>query len=263
MGVHTLLPTFSYHSVIPKNRLSAVLLLILILILLMSCAIHPRTETPVPSIKFAVAKGLGKTLLIMLPGSGDRAGSFVKTGFVDIADRQQFDVLAVDAHFGYYAKGILVERLREDIIIPARAQGYENIWLLGISMGGLGALLYVAEYPNEIDGVILLAPFLGSSRLVEDIKNAGGLGAWSGDSQGFKPYEVDVWRWLKKEIVGDGGTPVYIGFGQSDSMAPAYDLLVQALDPSHVYTSSGGHNWKTWEPLWARIAADLEVSRGN
>jgi len=164
---------------------------------------------------------------------------------------------------GYYSKGTLVERLREDIVAPARARGYENIWLLGISMGGLGALLYVAEYPNEIDGVILIAPFLGSSKLVEEIENAGGLGAWSGASQGFKPYEIDVWAWLKKEIVGGSRKPVYIGFGQSDSMAPAYDVLVQALDPSHVYTSNGGHNWKTWKPLWARIAAELEDSRGN
>ena len=54
-----------------------------------------------------------------------------------------------------------------------------------------------------------------------------------------------------------------VDLGQSDSMAPAYDVLVQALDPSHVYTSNGGHNWKTWKPLWARIAAELEVSRGN
>lgn len=239
------------------------LLLVSVPLLLMSCAIHPRTENPIPSIRSASAKGLGKTLLIMLPGRGDRAGSFVKAGFVDIANRQQFDVLAVDAHFGYYSKGTLVERLREDIVAPARARGYENIWLLGISMGGLGALLYVAEYPNEIDGVILIAPFLGSSKLVEEIENAGGLGAWSGASQGFKPYEIDVWAWLKKEIVGGSSKPVYIGFGQSDSMAPAYDVLVQALDPSHVYTSNGGHNWKTWKPLWARIAAELEDSRGN
>ena len=103
-----------------------------------------------PSISSAAAKGLGKTLLIMLPGRGDRASSFVTAGFVDIADRHQFDVLAVDAHFGYYAERILVERLHEDIIAPAKARGYENIWLLGISMGGLGALLYAAEYPNEI-----------------------------------------------------------------------------------------------------------------
>ena len=185
----------------------------------------------------------------MLPGRGDRADSFVKAGFVNTGNRQDFDVIAVDAHFGYYTERSLIPRVHEDIIVPAKASGYENIWLLGVSMGGFGSLLYAEKHPDEIDGVILLAPFLGGRELIEEIQNAGGLGAWQGDSKGFEQYEIDLWTWLKTEITSTNGTPVILGFGQADRLAAAYGPLVQALDPSHVYTSGGGHNWKTWKLL--------------
>ena len=128
---------------------------------LTSCAGTPPTENPIPSITSVVPDSSGKTLVVMLPGRGDRAENFVKADFVEIGNRQHFDVIAVDAHFGYYNERNLIPRLHDDIIVPAKKRGYENIWMLGVSMGGFGSLLYAAEHPEMVSGVILLAPFLG------------------------------------------------------------------------------------------------------
>jgi len=228
--------------------------------LLASCAGTPPTESPIPSISSVVRDSPGKTLVVMLPGLGDRADNFLKSDFVGIGNRQRFDVIAVDAHFGYYNERNLIPRLHDDIILPARKRGYENIWLLGVSMGGFGSLLYTATHPDMVTGVILLAPYLGSLELVDEIENAGGLAAWNGDAKAFKQYEVDLWRWLKSETADSNGTSVVLGFGRSDRLATAYGPLLQALDSSNVFESDGGHNWKTWGPLWSRIAAECEIA---
>ena len=228
--------------------------------LLASCVPIPSTENPIPSITSVAQDSPRDTLVVMLPGRGDRADNFVKANFIDIGNRQHLDIIAVDAHFGYYKERSLIPRLHNDIIGPAKSRGYENIWILGVSMGGIGSLLYAEEHPDAISGVILLAPFLGGRGLIEDIENAGGLSAWTGEPKNFKQYEVDLWRWLKSEITSSGGTRVVLGFGRSDPLAATYGPLVQALGSSNVFESDGGHNWRTWEPLWGRIAADIEIS---
>ena len=48
-----------------------------------------------------------------------------------------YDMVAPNAHFGYYFGETLVNRLKVDIIDPSKVKGYENVWLVGASMGGL------------------------------------------------------------------------------------------------------------------------------
>lgn len=195
----------------------------------------------------------------MLPGMGDRVETFLTTGFLTANDQSGFDVLAVDAHFGYYVERSLIPRLHEDIIVPARAGGYENIWLLGISMGGFGTLLYAEEYPEDIGGIILLAPYIGDRGLVDEIETAGGLHSWAGDADGFNEWEIRIWAWLKQVTSQPEGTRIILGYGRSDRLARTYGPLIEALDPSQIFTMDGGHNWRTWGPLWEMIAADLKL----
>src|SRR3546814_13006534 len=61
------------------------------------------------------------------------------------------DVLLTSATFAYYKERNIVERLQQDIIAPARAQGYQHIWLAGASIGGMGVLFYEHEHPGELD----------------------------------------------------------------------------------------------------------------
>jgi len=195
----------------------------------------------------------------MLPGRGDRADTFIREGFEKAGERWGFDTIAVDAHFGYYMERSLLPRLHEDVIVPAHAAGYKNVWLLGISMGGFGSLLYASEHPDQVDGVILLAPFLGDQEAIEHIANNGGLenlGAAQGE---IEDYEFAVWSWLRDATSGVQSTPIVLGYGLSDEMAQGYRALVEVIDPSSVYTLEGGHKWTTWGPLWEEIAADLEL----
>ena len=240
-----------------NTRLTSFLLLAAILPLPGCIGMAPPTEIPIPGIASASARPPAKSLVIMLPGGGDRAGTFVSEGFPDAGRRLGFDTIAVDAHFGYYRKRSLLPRLHEDIVLPARDAGYENVWLLGISMGGFGSLLYAAEHPEQVDGVILLAPFLGDRSSIDEITAAGGLGKWTGTGSGLEEYEIAIWSWIRDATLGTAKTPLILGYGLSDSMADSYALLTAVLEPSRVYTREGGHKWTTWGPLWEQIAAEL------
>lgn len=232
--------------------------LVSISVFLTSCIGMPPTEVPLPSIETAHPDARSESLVIMLPGRGDRAATFIAEGFTDAGQRHGFDTIAVDAHFGYYRKRMLLPRLHQDIIVPAKAAGYKNIWLLGISAGGFGSLLYATEHSDQIDGVILLAPYLGDRDLAQEINGSGGLAAWSGNASGFEDHEIAVWAWLQDATNGHSRIPIILGYGESDGSAQTHAVLADALDASSVYTLEGGHKWTTWRPLWEKIAADLE-----
>lgn len=220
---------------------------------LSACAIMaPPAAVPMATVSTDNGGPHRDALLVMLPGFRDRAERFVDTGFVDAYAGQRFDLLSADAHYGYYRDRTLTERLHDDIIAPAKAEGYSEIWLLGISMGGLGSLLYANDFPSDVDGVILLAPFLGDRCIVEEIRAAGGLENWSGESTCTEDYEVDVWRWLKRTIAA-GQIDVVLGYGTSDRLAPMYAPLLDVLPESRVHRVAGGHDWRTWTELWSEI----------
>jgi pimeloyl-ACP methyl ester carboxylesterase len=224
-------------------------------------AIHgctlPRATVPMRTIEIAAPDRGSDTLVVMLPGIGDRPELFLSSGFVDGFADDAFDLLAVDAHWRYYSNGSVVRRLREDVIEPARARGYRNIWLLGVSLGGYGSLLYVDRFPNDVAGIILLSPYLGGRRLLDRIDAAGGLTAWSGASRHPERFERG-WRSLQRLCARDPSI-VILGFGSADRLAARYGPLLEALQPSQVYTAEGGHEWTTWTPLWSEIKATVEI----
>jgi len=240
------------------NIASRILTLAIASLLLAGCAPTPATETPIPSISFAGAKASNKSVVIMLPGRGDRAETFVREGFEAAGQAHGFDTVLVDAHFGYYRKRNLIPRLHEDIIEPARKAGYDQIWLLGISLGGFGSVLYAAEHPEGIDGVILLAPFLGEQDVIDEIASAGGLDNWNPASSSLKDHEIAMWSWLQTVILKKSATRLILGYGKSDRLADSYQALLDELDPARVYVAEGGHNWDTWRKLWAEVSAELD-----
>ncbi len=240
------------------NRCLTFSVLAPISLLLSGCLGMAPTEVPLPGIETANSESRHESLVIMLPGRGDRADAFIREGFQEVGERRGFDTIAVDAHFGYYMERSLLPRLHEDIVLPARQVGYEKIWILGISMGGYGTLLYASEHPDLVDGVILLAPFLGDRSSIEEIASNGGLSAWNESTSALEDYEIKVWAWLRDATSLPERTPVILGYGLSDGMAESYEVLVDSIERSSVYTLEGGHKWTTWGPLWERIAADLK-----
>src|SRR5882762_4193036 len=100
------------------------------------------------------------TLVIVLPGFGDDAQDMKDHGLAEVIQEswQDADVLLTSATFAYYRDGKLVPRLHEEIVGQALRGSYARVWLVGASMGGVGALLYEREYPGELTGLVLFAP---------------------------------------------------------------------------------------------------------
>ena len=208
-----------------------------------------------PMAVSAPAQRESDTLLILLPGRGDRGPDFRRHAFLEIGRGHGYDMLAADAHWGYYIERNVTERLHHDVVRPARARGYEHIWLLGISAGGLGANLYARAHPEMIEGIILLAPYPGDDELVADIRRAGGLDQWSGNSDAGAPFQRATWRWLQETTREPGQPRIVLGYGRDDRFADAGDLLAARLPDGQVFTAEGGHRWPVWQKLWTDIVA--------
>ena len=59
-------------------------------------------------------------------------------------------MIAVNGHLGYYFTRSLIKRIKEDVLDPAFARGYKEIWFVGTSVGGLGSMLYANDYPKML-----------------------------------------------------------------------------------------------------------------
>jgi pimeloyl-ACP methyl ester carboxylesterase len=184
---------------------------------------------------------------------GDRAESFEQQGFVTVLRAQGLsaDIRATDATFGYYMRGTFLDRLSADVIEPAKARGYKEIWIAGPSMGGFGALFYTHAHTSDISGVLAIAPFLGDRDVIEEIANSGGLEKWQPPARVEKMdrdnYQREMWRWLQAVTQGrESAPPIYLGYGASDKLGPADSLLRAKLPPSHVFMTEGAHEWGAW-----------------
>lgn len=237
---------------------------IVALALLAGCGLVPRASTvPLRVLSdSAVCGSRPDTLLVMLPGASSLPEEFLREGFV-VALRERrlaVDVVLVDAHPGYYKDRTILERLQADVIAPARAKGYRKIWLVGVSLGGLGALIQAMAQPADADGLMLLAPYLGERRVSDAVAADGGLKAWRGDAPDAAPnaapddVDLRLWRWLQAFATNAAQRPpLYLGFADGDRLAPANRLLAASLPPDRVFTTRGGHDWPEWRLLWTRM----------
>ena len=193
-----------------------------------------------------------RDLLVCLPGIGDEAKDFEDWGFVDLVRAHPWaaDVLLVDAHYGYYADRTLLEQLHQDVILPASTSEYRSIWLAGISLGGLGALLYASHYPKDVHGVVAIAPFLGTRTLVREIAVSGGLAQWSSTVSPSDEIQT-LWRWAHSQRTEGAAIPeIVLAFGEADPFVEGHRLLATSLLQTHVLTVQGGHRWPVWRELW-------------
>lgn len=222
-------------------RLTATLLLALTAA---GCALLRPAETPIASEYYHYDEA-NSALVVLLPGRGDGPGHFVRHGTVEQirACRPGANILAVDSHFGYYRERIIEQRLREDIIGPARANGVRQVWIAGISMGGLGGLVYRQKNPADVDGVILMAPYLGDWDDLE-VYLRGSPAARDGLDSDF----VEIWDAI--ETIPPQQTALALAFGEDDGFKRQHRWLADVVGEQRVVSSPGGHDWKTWKALW-------------
>ena len=206
----------------------------------------------------APGQDAGRILLVMLPAAKVRPENLLEQGFVAaIRDRGlPLDVAVVDAHADYYLERSVGERLAVDVITPLRAKGYRRIWLMGMSLGGMGCLAYAHKHAAEVEGVILLAPFLGARGLIAQILRAGGLARWQPGALEPHDDELGLLSWLKHYRADDPQLPaIYLGFGSDDRFAPASAMLARQLPAGRVMSVPGEHDWQTWIRLWRGLLA--------
>jgi pimeloyl-ACP methyl ester carboxylesterase len=219
------------------------------------CTYAPPTQVPMTTWLYAEPGGNGKDLIVLLPGINEQPTKYERRGFIDDLRSRglDVDVVAVDAHFGYYKERNVVDRLKTDVVDPAKAKGYGKIWFVGFSVGGLGSLLYAMRHPDDVDGIVTLAPYLGEPALIREIKDAGGPLHWrdtSSEDDGIRR----LWVWLKNYATDSENLPaLYLGYGEQDRFAVADSLLASLLPPERVYAIAGGHNWRTWKKLWGQM----------
>ncbi|RYY82224.1 MAG: alpha/beta hydrolase [Comamonadaceae bacterium] len=254
----------------PLARLARLTLPIACALLLGACGgLRPARVPLETSLDRAGCAARADTLLVLLPGAYSHPDEFVREGFVRAvqARRLAVDVMRVDAHLGYYSKGSFIDRLRTDVMTPARAGGYRRVWVVGISVGGLGGMVYAEAHPGEIDGLVVLAPYLGDRLLSADIANAGGLARWpgplgnpAGDDRSQR--ETRLWKWLQGYAASSpsaGRPPLYLGYGVDDRFAFSHRLLAAALPAGRVATTPGGHDWPEWVRLWEALLPTLPL----
>lgn len=200
--------------------------------------------------------GASRILLVMLPGARGRPQDLVQWGFVRALRERSLsiDVVAVEAHLGYYLERSLSSHLTSDIVAPARARNYQRIWLMGISLGGMGSLIYAHEHPADIEGVILLAPFLGTRGTIAEVVRAGGLAHWQPGAIKPDDDERRLLAWIKAYQPAAGASPkLFLGYGTNDRFAAASNMLAERMPAAQVVTIPGGHDWATWICLWQHL----------
>lgn len=233
--------------------------LILLLPLLCGCYYFRSASVPMPYVEHPATAGEADKLIVLLPGLGDGPEAYERHGFVQHiqATDPRADVIAADAHLAYYPSKTIVQRLHEDVFAP-RADRYREVWLVGISLGGLGCAAYAREHSEVVDRVLLLAPYLGTEDVYEQVLAAGGLQRWTppdtADMSDEHRRYVWTWQWYRERAQAAAeGPAIYLGYGLDDRFRVPNGMLAGSLPEERCFTQPGGHTWTVWRPLFERM----------
>lgn len=221
---------------------------------LSGCIIIGDADAPIAVETIPAPQPRGeRTLVVVLPGFGIDKAEMKDRGVAKTIHEvwPEADVQLTSATFDYYRKGKLVEKLHAEVIDPARKAGYRKVWLVGASLGGMGALLYEREHPNGVTGIVLFAPYLGDRSLLREISEAGGPRQWN---PGELPAEVNadnyqrqVWKMVKSWAdQPQNARRVWLACGVEDRLISGARLMATALPQDRFTELPGGHTWAAW-----------------
>lgn len=230
---------------------------------LAGCTVAGDPTQPIPT-SFIPAPQPAQRLMVVLPGRSDDLGALHRSGVVEAIQHSwpDTDVVLAELSMAYYLDGMAPRRLHQQVIAPARQRGYREIWLSGASLGGMGSLMYDQAYPGEIDGLVLLAPFLGEAGILQEITTAGGVAHWdAGPPQAITNdnWQHELWRHVQRlSRDPERARHVWLAYGDQDKLRESMPLLAPALPPAQVLVRSGGHSWRVWSPAMREVldAAD-------
>jgi len=206
-------------------------------------------------LEAADAGVVAPTRVLLLPAAYCTPEDFLREGFARAARERHLpvDLVFVELKLQHLTDRTILRRLRHEIVLPARASGCRSIWLGGISLGGFIAMAYAARFTREVDGLCLLAPYLGNHIVVGEIERARGLDGWTPGHLAEDDDERRIWQFIKEQRDRTSPRPapeLHLGFGSEDRFADSHRLLAAALAPDSVDVVPGGHEWPAWRQLW-------------
>lgn len=254
------------HSLPPLPRLLAAAL---VLLALAACAPRGDIRQPLPTRLVAAPQpGAERSLVVVLPGYADSVEDLAAFGIAEAiqAGWPEADVMLTGAAIGYYRAGQMPARVHDEVIAPARADGYREIWLVGASMGGMGVVLYERAHPGELDGLVLFAPFVGRGGLLREIGEAGGARAWdpgpAPPAMDASNFQREMWRDIRTWPDTPGRAQrVWLAWGEEDRLRRAVPLFAPLLEPSQMLERPGGHTWSVWSPAATEIFTRVRAAR--
>lgn len=231
----------------------AALVLSMALLLLVGCVAGGDVTRPIPTAYYPAPQP-ARRLVVMLPGRGDSLAGLQRHGIAALIQQKwpDADVILTGLTMPFYLQGRAPQRLHDEVIVPAMKRAPRSLWLMGISLGGMGALLYDRAYPDQADGLLLLSPYLGEDAIHREIRAAGGLAHWHpGPPRPIGPdtYQRALWRYLKHWAHKPQRTrTVWVAYGASERFRAPIELMTPLLPPGHALMLPGHHDWNLWIP---------------
>ena len=229
-------------------------------IVLIGCA---TTPSPIKEKRFTpVVEVSSKRLMIILPGRGDTIESLEKQGFVSTFQKYypSFETVVVDAHLGYYKKELLEQRLLDDIIIPAIKDGYKEIWMMGISLGGAGSLKIFEKHNDKITGIILISPYSGSKKFHKNLDRY--LFGKQDDSLVEKLERENVffslWKWIINNDELMNSDRVWLGYGDQDYLK-GHENLKKYIGDNKTIVIPGKHKITVFKQIWEQLLSKKPI----
>jgi enterochelin esterase-like enzyme len=210
-------------------------------------------------------------VLYLFHGHGGSGHDWIEQGDVPalldrlIAEDRMPPVVAVmpDAGTSWYvnsAKGAMENAIMDDLLPTAEAEVGVHLKrderaMMGVSMGGYGALRLAMRYPEQFGAAALLAPACYVPVPPED-SGARSAGVFGGAS--FNPV---VWMRHNYPAYWDAfmakglPLPMFIGAGDDDhyNTEAQATLLNERLQraglPAQLRIVDGGHDWPTWKSM--------------
>jgi pimeloyl-ACP methyl ester carboxylesterase len=215
--------------------------LVIICAFICSCAYFQKASVPVKTITF-VEKPSNEKLLILLPGIFESSRAFAEHGVIDAlqACRDDMNITGVEMHFAYYKNKQMDTRLYQDVIQPAKAAGIKDIYLAGLSLGGLGSLIYRMQRPDDIKTVIAIAPYLGEQEQLLSYINK---------QEAAKDEDLyPIWQNL--ETTAKQAPTITLAVAEDDRYNYGQNWLAGLLTEQQLVQLPGKHNWQAFKPLW-------------
>lgn len=215
--------------------------------------ILPEAVRPVRAVTIEPVSRPVREVVVLLPGRHSVPEEFIKEDLVNRiqARRPYARILLPDLHLRYYMERLADVCLYEEVVAPARRENLP-VTLVGVSMGGLGALITALRHPQDVQELWLLAPYLGDDALIREIESAGGLSQWESKVTEARTKDESMrllWGQLQERWLKAGGPPlkVALAVGKKDRHLQSNRLFAYTLlGPGQYREVEGGHDWPAW-----------------